>query len=47
MARVALAAALLVVMIGMSGWGLHTLEKNTDILLSEMRICRAGGGGRQ
>jgi hypothetical protein len=36
MARVALAAALLVVMIGMSGWGLHTLEKNTDILLSEM-----------
>lgn len=36
MGRVALAALLLAVMVGMSGWGLHTLEINTDILLSEM-----------
>ncbi len=36
MARVALAAILLAVMVGMSGWGLHSLEKNKDILLSEM-----------
>lgn len=36
MARVTLAAILLAAMVGMSGWGLHTLEKNKDILLSEM-----------
>ncbi len=36
MGRVALAAILLAVMVGMSGWGLHTLKTNKDILLSGM-----------
>ncbi|HNW04836.1 MAG TPA: DUF4363 family protein [Oscillospiraceae bacterium] len=41
MGRVALATILLAVMVGMSGWGLHTLETNKDILLAEMEELSA------